>query len=158
MSITVTFDPQTDMETNCDRLRFFGEKEHYDNDSELLFNFTGRFSSGWSRGKIDAPKMVDGVMTWECEADHFAYRFYSDGSSTSWGYKFTCTPNFAVREHTTATQLCIYSMPLCDYPTAAHADCCFISLSSLRLSYRPRLLPNLAARNRLPNSSTLIAM
>jgi len=88
MSITVTFDPQTDMETNCDRLRFFGEKEHYDNDSELLFNFTGRFSSGWSRGKIDAPKMVDGVMTWECEADHFAYRFYSDGSSTSWGYKF----------------------------------------------------------------------
>ena len=97
----MTFDPACDMETNCDRLRFFNEKEHYDNESEILFLFTGRFSSGWTRGKIDAPKMVDGVMTWECEADHFAYRFYSDGSSTSWGYKFTCTPNFAVREHAT---------------------------------------------------------
>ena len=49
-------------------------------------------------------------------------------------------------------------MLLCDYPTAAHADCCFILLSLLQLSYWPCLLPNLAARNRLPISSALIAL
>ena len=96
-SIEVVFDPQSDTEKTYDKLCFFAETADFDSESKELFKFSGSFASGWSRGITEPPSMIAGKLTWICEADHFAWRFSSDGSNQNWGYKFTCTPQYRVR-------------------------------------------------------------
>ena len=107
------FDPQSDTERKYDQLRFFAETADFDSESKELFKFSGSFASGWSRGITDPPALIADKLTWICEADHFAWRFSSDSSDQSWGYKFTCTPRYQVRACGPGLVVVVVSAGLC---------------------------------------------
>uniref|UniRef100_A0A7R9UF08 CUB domain-containing protein n=1 Tax=Pinguiococcus pyrenoidosus TaxID=172671 RepID=A0A7R9UF08_9STRA len=84
--IGIVFHEDTSTEKRYDYLEFFADEELTDSVSE-------RFKGGLGGTAKNFPG-VDGKPPIEFEGDTIYYRFVSDGSNHSWGYKFTVYPVF----------------------------------------------------------------
>jgi len=76
----ITFDQQTSTEHGCDYIRFYKDGTH-----SAYWGVDKYTGSGDYPGTSGNPPLL-------IRASSFVFHFYSDGSNTDWGYKFTVTP------------------------------------------------------------------
>lgn len=139
IEITVTFDPKTISETNCDYLQIFLDR---DCNKKLTDKLSGRFS-----------RWKDKIVT---NSKHLAFKFHSDASVNEWGYKATISAKLFSRNNFTSPDpaydvfrtffdILLKMMKICDAATMYIPNNCysFDDYSPLNISDISEYLSNI---------------